>query len=344
MMNEDSFRDRRERLREKNKIELPMNIDDKKYLFAKVSFKDLAVISPGLILTIGFNIIYLNLNGFNQVAVIISTLPTLLLMMLQLLKHSERKNIPLWEYKFLWRFKYKQRQKDFYFSKGKGSMNQNGEQSTKDKLPISNIAHGCIETKDNRLVKIIEVSSINLSLMNNSDRKDVFEYFQSFINDMETKDFQLSQIAQPINLDSYSAWIAETARDDTPALRKLKDAYLKQIDDIQQNKSMVTRKRYLSVSIKNNKNNALDELEMMTNNIQFKLENMLKASDKLRATILKNGDLVKLLYTCIDFENAQSQGSGITEKAQYQSSIVLGKSSKEELDKAIKEQSATTFN
>lgn len=345
-MREESFMDRKERLREQNKVELPMNIDDKKYLFANLAFKDIAVMTPGIFLTLLIILVYYQITGsFNQIVIIASSLPTLMMMVLQLNKHPERKNIPLWEYRLYWKYKFNNRQKEFYYSKGKGNMNRNkgGELSTKEKLPISNIANGCIETKDKRLVKIIEVSSINLSLMNSADRNDVFQSYQSFINEMETKEFQTSQIAQPINLDSYAAWIAETARDDKPALRKLKSAYLDQIDDIQKNKSMVTRKRYLTISVSNN-DDALDQIEVLANNIQFKLESMLSGSDKLKATILKNNELIKLVYTCIDFENAQSQGSGITNKAHSQTSIVLGNNSRKNIEKAIEEASATTFN
>lgn len=342
-MQQELFLNRKERLREQNKVELPRNIDDKKYLFANLSFKDIAMMLPGILLSLFIIYVYYTLNGsLNQIIIISSSLPTLLIMVLQMNKHPERKNIPLWEHKLYWKFKFNNRQKEFYYSKGRGNMNRSRGLSTQEKLPIKNIANGCIETKDNRLVKIIEVSSINLSLMNRSDRESVFQSYRSFLSEMEIKEFQTSQIAQPINLDSYAAWVAETARSDKPALRKLKDAYLMQIDNIQKNKSMVTRKRYLSFSVPEN-DNALEKIELLANNIQFKLESMLSGSEKLQATILKNDDLVKLIYTCLDFENAQSQGSSITDKIESQTAIVLGENSKKQLEKALAEQSATTF-
>jgi uncharacterized protein YuzB (UPF0349 family) len=343
-MQNETHLDRKERLREQNKVELPRNIDDNKYLFANLSFKDIAMLIPAFLLTLLIIYVYYLITGsVNQIIIISALLPTLLMAVLQMNKHPERKNIPLWEHRIYWKFKFNIRQKEFYYSKGVGNMKNSKELSTQEKLPIKNIANGCIETKDNRLVKIIEVSSINLSLMNRADRKDVFESYQNFVNELEVKEFQTSQIAQPINLDYYAAWIAEKARDDRPALRKLKKAYLNQIDDIQKNKSMVTRKRYLTFSVPNN-DSALDKVEIIANNIQFKLENMLSGSDKLRAIILKNDDLLKLIYTCVDFENAQSQGSSITDKAYVQAPIVLGEKSRKELEEAIAEHSATTFN
>lgn len=349
-MAEESFLDRKERLNNQGKVELPMNIDDKKYLIGNLAFKDIAIMLPAFLVTIAIVYLYYTIAGtINQIIIIISLTPTLLMAVLQMTKHPERKNIPLWQYKLLWKIKYNNREKNFYYSKGSFDMKKTKEVvgDTRVKLPIKNIANGCIESKGNKLVKIIEVSSINLSLMNNTDRKSVFESFQNFIselemNDLDEKEIQISQIAQPINLDSYAAWITETARDDKPGLRKLKDAYLKQIDDIQKNKSMVTRKRYLILSVPDN-NNALDNIEMKANHIQFKLENMLSGYEKLQANILKNDQLIQLIYSCIDFENAQSQGSGIVSKANAQSEIVLGEETKKELSKAIQEHAATTF-
>jgi len=349
-MQEESFLEKKERLNQQGKVELPMNIDDKKYLIGNLAFKDIAILLPAILLTVAIVYLYYTIAGtINQVIIIISFAPTALMMVLQMTKHPERKNIPLWQYKILWKIRYNNREKNFYYSKGTFDMKKTKESvgDTREKLPIKNVANGCIETKGNKLVKIIEVSSINLSLMNNADRRSVFESYQSFINelelnDLDEKEIQISQIAQPINLDSYAAWVMETARDDKPALRKLKDAYLKQIDDVQKNKSMVTRKRYLILSVPD-KNNALDNIEMKSNHIQFKLENMLSGYEKLQAKILKNDELIQLIYSCIDFENAQSQGSGIVSKANAQSQIVLGEQTKELLNKAIQEHAATTF-
>lgn len=342
---QESFLDRKERLRQQGKIELPQNIDDKKYLVGNLAFKDIMIMLPAVLLTILMIVLYYFITGtVNQIIIIVSLAPTLLMMVLQMNKHPERRNLPLWQYKILWRINFNNREKEFYYSKGPVNMTKSKgvSEDTRHKIPIKNIANGCIETKDNRLVKIIEVSSINLYLMSQKDRHDVFEAYQNFLNEIDESEFQVSQIAQPINLDSYAAWVTETARDDTPALRKFKDAYLNQIDNIQKSKSMVTRKRYLIISV-SNKENALDMIQMKANNIQFKLENMLSGNDSLRATILKNDELIKLIYTCIDFENAQSQGWGIVDKVDHQSQIVFGEFTQKELKKSMKEHAATTF-
>jgi len=342
---QESYLDRKDRLRQQGKIELPMNIDDKKYLVGNLAFKDIMIMLPAFLLTILIIVTYfLVTRTINQIIIIVSLAPTLLMMVLQMNKHPERKNLPLWQYKILWRINFNNRKKEFYYSKGPVDMTKTKgvSEDTRQKIPIKNIANGCIETKDDRLVKIIEVSSINLYLMSQTDRQEVFDAYQSFINEMDESEFQISQIAQPINLDSYAAWVTETARDDTSALRKLKDAYLNQIDDIQQNKSMVTRKRYLIISVPD-KGDALDMIQMKANNIQFKLENMLSGYESLYAKTLKNDELTKLIYTCIDFENAQSQGRNIVDKVAHQSQIVLGEFTQKEFETALKQNAATTF-
>ncbi|PJH64362.1 hypothetical protein, partial [Salmonella enterica] len=108
------------------------------------------------------------------------------------------------------------------------------------------------------------------------------------------------------------------------------------------NSSMVTKKRYIILSV-SDKKDAIDKIEMKTNDVQGKLNDMLPGHEKLQAKILKNDDLIKLMYTTIDFENAQSQGSEIVNKANTQSAVVLGDKTREQLNKAIKEHAATTF-
>ncbi|UOR14084.1 TrsD [Halobacillus amylolyticus] len=344
-MSRELFTDRKERLRQEGKVELPMNIDSKKYLIGSLAFLDLLILAPAVMLSVAIVIVYYVMTGsVNQVIIIISLTPTMIMLILQVSKHPERKNISLLQYKLLWRMNYKRRVKDFYYSKGAMTMatTKEGAGDTRVKIPVKNIANGCIETKDNRLVKIIEVSSINLSLMNEIDQDDVLVSYQNFINELEEKQIQVEQIAQPINLASYSAWIKETGREDRATLRKVKEAYMEQIEDIQKNKSMVTRKRYVSISVPN-KANAYDTIEMKANHIQFKLENMLSGYEKLTANILKNDDLIRLIYTCIDFENAQSQGEGIVKKAKSQSPVVVGKDTSKELDELVRKRASETF-
>lgn len=125
-----------------------------------------------------------------------------------------------------------------------------------------------------------------------------------------------------------------------------KKAYLGQIDDIQKNKSMVTRKHYVSLSVPN-KAGAEDNIERKANHLKFKLESMrfgANGADSLEAKVLKNDELIKLMYATIDFENAQSQGSSIVQKAEAQTPIVLGENSRKQFEEALREQAATSFN
>lgn len=342
---QESFLERKENLKTQRKIEIPMNIDTKKYFIGGIAFMDLLILVPALL--VGFAIVgvyYTIAGSVNQVIIITACTPVLLAAVLQLTKHPERKNVSLLQFKLLWKLNYNRRIKKFYYSKGDMNMDttKEGAGDVRAKLPVSNIANGCIETKDNRLVKVIEVSSVNLSLMNDTDRENVLTSYQNFINELEENQIQIEQVAQPINLASYSAWITDVGREDKPQLRKLKESYLKQTDDIQKNKSMVTRKRYISISVKN-KTNAYDTIELKANNIQFKLENMLDGYERLTARILKNDELIRLIYTCIDFENAQSQGEGIVNKAKNNSPIIVGNHTYEELEKQAREEVASTF-
>lgn len=56
----ESFRERKDRLKGEGKIELLLNIDSKKYLVGKISFWDLVIVSPALLISIVGMVIFYN--------------------------------------------------------------------------------------------------------------------------------------------------------------------------------------------------------------------------------------------------------------------------------------------
>lgn len=340
-MRSDSYLERQERLRERGKVELPLNIDTKKYLYGNISFQDVFIVTPFLVLGAIISYVFYQMGVFNQQLLLVAFVPAMLVTVFQLNKHPVRKNLSLLQYKVIWKLRARHRQKEFHYAKGALPMNRKGR-DTRTELGLANIANGCLESSDGRLIKVLEVSSINLSLMNELAKENVLSAYQAFINDTGEKQIQLMQVAQPINLTNYLMWFNEQVdQNSSYAKRMLKQGYANQIDRIQKSKNMVTRKRYLVIS-KPFSNSPKDYLKLETtaNILQAKLEQMLSGYEKLDVKILENDELLKFYYACIDFENAQAQGQNIVHKTNAKLDVVVGKNTA----KALVEQYKTLLN
>lgn len=340
-MRTDSYMERQERLRERGKVELPLNIDTKKYLYGNISFQDVFIVSPFLILGAFISYLLYRAGSLNQQLLLVAFVPAMIVTVFQLNKHPVRKNLSLLQYKVIWKLKAKHRKKDFHYAKGALPMSRN-ERDTRTELGLANIANGCLESSDRRLIKVLEVSSVNLSLMNELAKENVLSAYQSFINDTGEKQIQLMQVAQPINLTNYLMWFNDQVdQNSSYAKRMLKQGYADQIERIQKSKNMVTRKRYLVIS-KPMTNSPKDYLKLETtaNILQAKLEQMLSGYEKLDVKILENDELLKFYYACIDFENAQAQGQNIVHKTNAKLDVVVGKNTA----KALVEQYKTLLN
>lgn len=326
----ESYLDRKERLKGEGKIELPLNIDSKRYLFANISFQDLAVISPFGILSIILMVIFYKTGNLSQTTVILSLVPTFFMTMLQIIKHPIRKNIPFLKYQIIWKIKYNKRQKQFIYQKGEIEM----EEDVRKRLGIKNVVAGCYETTDDRFVKVIQVSTVNLSLMNPSEKTKVLESYRTFLNELPTKYIQQAVIAQPINLSQYLLYVDRQTESNKDYVKSMLVAgYKSYIEQIQKSRNMVQREHYIiiSKSIGSDREKTLNELEKIAMIIQAQIENMLSGSDKLQAKILQNDELIRLIYTCLDYDNAQSIGENIVGRAQNELDITLGEESAKEV-------------
>lgn len=320
-----SYLERKEKLKGEGKIELPLNIDSKRYLIGNISYLDLFIVSPAIVLTIILLVIFHNTTGLKMPLIMVSLSPTFLMIVFQTLKHPIRKNIPLLQYGIIWGYQYRKRQKQFIYRKGEIEM----EDDVRRKLGIKNIVAGCYETNDNRFVKVLEVSTINLSLMNNNEKIKVFEGYRTFLNELPVKEIQETVVAQPINLSQYLLYVdRQTKKEVTKSYAKsiLVSGYKNYIEQIQKSRNMVQRKHYMIISkeIGSDREKTINELEKMAKIIQSQVENMLSGSNKLSAKILQNDELISLIYTCLDYENAQSLGEHIIGRVQNSLDITMG--------------------
>lgn len=330
----ESYLDRKERLKGEGKVELPLNVDMQRYFIFNITFKDLAIISPVLVLSIILIVIFKQTGNLSQGTVIVSIAPTFFIIMLQLIKHPIRKNLSFLTFRMIWRFQFNKREKQFIYQKGEIDMEN--EQDVRKQLGIKNIFSGTYETTDNHFVKVLEVSSINLSLMNDKEQDSVFDGFRTFLNETGMKKFQISEIAQPVNLTQYLLYVdRKTENEKNYAKRMLKHSYKNYVGNIQKSRNMVQRKRYIVIrgAISSNREKSLEEVEQLTRLITSKVENMLSGSTTLHANALMNDELTKLMYTCLDYDNAQALGDAIVGRANNTVNITMGeKTAKEVLD------------
>lgn len=345
MLRENAI-DRRERLKGEGKVELPLNIDTKKYLIGSISFNDVLVISPVLLISIVTMLILHKTGTLSNVTIIAAIAPTVFVGAFQIIKHPIRKNLSFLKFRILWKIQYDKRQKDFFYTKGEIEMSN--ETDVRKKLGVKNIFSGCYETPDNRFVKVIEVSSLNLSLMNKSETQYIKEAYRTFVNENQlVKKLQISVIAQPINLSQYMLYVErETSGETNQAKRMLTASYKDFVEDIQKSRNMVARKRYiiLDQSISSDRDKTIEELDRKAAIIESKIENMLVGHSRLHAKTLNNDDLMKLLYTCLDYDNAQSLGDHIVGRASNKLDISLGENTAREIMSAFEKQLKDTIN
>ncbi len=328
-------------MRDEGKVELPLNVDTKKYLFAKISFMDLLVISPAIVLSLIMLVLFKKFGGLSTPKLMLSLAPSFFFAAFQILRHPERKNISFLQYGLIWRIKYKNRNKDFFYTKESMDMADRTFDSRR-KLGIKNVFSGCYETTDNRLVKVIEVSSINLSLMNKNEKQSIYESYRAFITELSIiNKFQVEQIAQPINLTQYLINIDRQTEGETNiAKRMLARSYKRFGENIQKSREMVSRKRYFIIDhpISSDREKSIDELDKKTRIIESKLENMLIGQLKLKTKTLDNAQLTKLIYTTLDYDSSLSVGEYIINRANNKINFSVGENTAKELINSLEKQ------
>ncbi|WP_332633070.1 hypothetical protein [Halalkalibacter flavus] len=294
----------REEMKKKGKILLNLHFDASRYIIGNIRFMDVVYSAPFLLLTILILIILYKTSLLNTVTLCFAFVPFLFSISLLSMKDAYRKNINQWN-KILNKVNFIRREKTFHFTK---EVNIDLSQDIRAKLGIFTISNGCYETLDNHLVKVLKVSSVNVSLMSPSDRERVFEAYQTFLNDIPRDffDIQINQIVQPIDLKNYLIEIEQEINKERDLTKRLLgQSYKNKIYQIQKSKNMVRRERYVILSTKNN-NKGLDTIDRNAESLKTQIENMLHGRYELEVTILDNAALEDLLYMAIDYESAQT--------------------------------------
>src|SRR5699024_5305858 len=256
MLENENYIYRKQKLREEGLIEIPMSIDPARYFIGNIRWIDILFTSPFAVLSVLIITLLQKTGNLTTSTFLFSFLPPVLVLTLFWVKHPDRRNISfittIW-----WKIKFITSKTTFEYSK-----EVKKDMDIRSQLGIYNIANDCFETLDNQLVKVVKVSSINLTGISFRERDKIYSSYQTFLNDYAYNSFpfQINQFSEPVNLKNYLNWVNIKVSDEkNKTKRMLAKSYKQKANEIQKNKNMVSKARYIILSVKvgTNKEKAL---------------------------------------------------------------------------------------
>lgn len=302
----DDYVLRKEELRKDGKIEIPMSIDPARYFIGNIRWKDVLFTTPFIVISVLLLIFLTKSGNLNSSTLLFSFLPPILALTFFWVKHPDRKNISFIT-TVIWQIRYRFSKQMYEYSK---EVRENVSEDIRTQLGVFSVANDCMETIDNRFVKIIEVSSINVSGLSEKDRDKVYSNYQSFLNNYPQSAFplQINQFSKPINLTNYLNWVKEiVAQEENQYKRMFTQSYEDKVNEIQKSKNMVSKARYIIIDEKigSNRERSLEKINRDAELLVSTIENMLTGRNQLKSHSLDNEELFQNLYASIDYENAQ---------------------------------------
>ncbi len=335
---------RKKELKEQGLLEIPMQVDSSRYFINNIRWADVMYTAPFLLVTVIILYFLSDTGNLTTTTIIFSFLPPTIVLVLLWVKHSDRKNISLVTV-FKWRLQFIRSKKKYEMSRERVN---DMKEDIRSQLGIWDINNDCFETLDNHFVKIVEVSSVNLTGMSNNDRIKTLNAYQSFLNNHAFSSFplQIEQFSRPVNLKGYLQWVQHKSANEKDIVKRiLNESYIDKTLEIQKSKKMVSKARYIIVreKIGSNREKSLNSITRKAETLVAAFSNMLPEKHKLHASTLDNEELFDLIYSAIDYENAQIN-SGMRKNAQALfKSITLGNKTHDEIVSAIEEERFNTI-
>ena len=136
----------------------------------------------------------------------------------------------------------------------------------------------------------------------------VFESYENFLNTIDAP-IQISRVSAPVNLKDYITDLQLTLKNTTNEYKKkILKSYIWYANNIQEDRDMIRRNRYIVIDQSFNngksKDEAIRKLRIRTDDYKIKIEEMLR-SPKLEVRELSNKELEKYIHMFFDYENAQ---------------------------------------
>lgn len=294
-----------------------LEVDKDRYLVGNLRWKDVIITLPFALL--GALISYLlykysGLNFSSKGAFIIYAIifsPAILVFISTSAQAIEydRKEVKLINRVFYQRH-FSKKKKIFQYTNDKINGKRDFMEDIRSQFGIYDISKECYELldEDDHIVKVIQVSCINVTALPKSDQRKIYKSFETFNNKLDFRLFpiQITTKTTPINLDQYIENCREIfTNSENKADRLFGDSYLKFANDIQKDKKMVSKSPYIVIKRKKKSNeDSYQVLEELAERLVSSVENMLPSQYALKAKILNNEELYKLLHFSLDYQNA----------------------------------------
>src|SRR4051794_34742588 len=79
---------------------------------------------------------------------------------------------------------------------------QKQKQTAQASIPLKAVSGGLLITTENKLIKLLKITTRNMELMSNFEMNSVFEQYQDFLTGLEFP-IQQTIVSQPVDLSSY---------------------------------------------------------------------------------------------------------------------------------------------
>lgn len=285
------------------KEELPRQLFPYKEFFGMRYLYVFAVYMPLIVLGGYITVTIFNAGKFNVYIAPVPFLPLIVAFLLFQVKDPNRQNIT---FASMMRksIQFKRRKKLFVYQKEES---QEFNDDIRSKTGIFNITKDCYETLDDALVKVLQITPINLDTLSYREKKKVIESWENFIEEAPDDWFPImtANYAKPVNLSTHLEEVEEKARSGNKLQQALANSYIAKGKEIQGDRLIVTKLPYYPVRVEGVSETSLKELNKKTMLIKGKLEDMLQGRLKLKVQVLDNEQLFQLIYSIIDYENSQ---------------------------------------
>lgn len=294
---------------------IDLEVDKDRYLIGNIRWKDIIITSPFMLFGIIMCIIlfkYLDISissgaGFILYAVALS--PAIVMWFIATLPAEEynRSKTKLINKYFYYR-DFTKRKKVYEYTNEKIEGKKDFMEDIRSTIGIYDISRECYEMLNDYIVKVIKVSSINVSSLPKSDQRKVYRSFEEFNNKLDYRIFpiQITTKTTPISLDSYIEECKQIFNhSESRSDRLFGESYIEFANEIQKDKKMVSKSPYVVIKHKKKQNeDSYAVLEELAERLVSQIENMLPSQYSLNAKILNNEELFSLLHYSIDYLNA----------------------------------------
>jgi len=156
-------------------------------------------------------------------------------------------------------------------------INQKGNETIDDMSLIQGMYKGYIVTKTGYLVAIIEMSGINLELLNNKEQTYAFETFNTFLmntlGDSSNEQQQYFDMTMPVKFNDYIlSYKKRYLEEKNPERKKLIASYIDDFNDKTVNNTMSTKRHFLVIKEKIT-DKSLENLEAKVQDTNEKVSN-----------------------------------------------------------------------